>query len=142
MRVPRWLSRTAPAALVSVLAVAAPVSAAWLQSATATSTFSTATLAPPTALAANRSCLAGIQTVTLSWTPTASTWATGYRVWRKAGAGAFAHVGTVVGRLSSGYIDTPLALTTTYTYYVTADYSSWSASSTQVSATTLNALCL
>lgn len=65
--------------------------------------YQAATLAPPTGLAANRSVPG--QT-TLTWTPTASTWATGYEVWRSTTSGCcYSLLTTVAGQGSTSYVD-------------------------------------
>ncbi|MDP3713089.1 MAG: hypothetical protein Q8R60_11475 [Mycobacteriales bacterium] len=126
----------------ALVALAAPVSAAWLTGATASSSFTTTSLAAPTGLTATQSCLATTRSVDLSWTPTASTFATGYKVFRKTGAGSFVELVVLSDRTTSGYVDTPLASSTTYTYYVQTTYQSWTAPSGQASATTQGALCV
>jgi hypothetical protein len=138
----RVLSRAGVLAWVGVLLVVTPVAAAWLQSATATSTFSTTTLAAPTGLSATRGCTLTVRHASLSWTATTSSWATGYVVWRKAGNGAFTQLATVPSRLTTTYLDLGLAASTAYTYYVTTTYQSWTAASTQQSVTTEGLLCL
>lgn len=126
----------------ALVAVAAPVSAAWLNSATASSTWSTTSLAAPTGLTATQSCLLTVRSITLEWTPSASDYATGYTVYRKTGGGSFSLVATLAGRTTSSWVDTPLASSTTYTYDVRTTYQSWTAPSGEASATTQGAICL
>lgn len=102
---------------------------------------SSTSLAAPTGLIATPSCVLVTARVTLSWTATPSTFATGYQIWRKSGTGSFALVGTVSDRTTTTYVNTPVSLSTTYTYYVAAVVHSWSADSTTAAATT-PALCL
>lgn len=127
---------------VGALTAAAPVAAAWLQSATATSSFATDSLQPATNLTATRSCVLTVRTITLDWTASSSTYATGYKILRKTGSGSFVEHATVVGRLTTVFVDTPLAQATTYTYYVQTVYQSWTAATGQQSATTHGAVCV
>ena len=138
----RVLARAVVLCGCAVVVMAAPVSAAWVTGATASSSFTTTSLAAPTGLTATQGCLATIRSVTLAWTPSASAFATGYTVFRKTGAGSFSQLVTLPGRTTSGYVDTPLAASTTYTYYVQTTYQSWTAASGQASATTQGAVCV
>lgn len=138
----RVLARVVLLSGFGLVAVAAPVSASWITGATATSGFATTSLAAPTGLSATQSCLLTVRTVTLAWTPTASTFATGYKVFRSTGGGSFVELATLPGRTTDGYVDTPLASSTTYTYYVQTTYQSWTAPSGQASATTQGAICI
>lgn len=138
----RVLVRAAALGGCALVAVAAPVSAAWLNSATASSTWSTSSLAAPTGLTATQSCLLTVRSITLAWTPSTSAYATGYTVYRKAGGGSFAAVATLAGRTTASWVDEPLASSTTYTYAVRTTYQSWTASSGEASATTQGAICL
>lgn len=145
MRTRRRAAAVLAAALTGALTgglVGGPAVASFLDPPVATSTFIADTLQPVTGLAAADGCLLTIRDITLTWTPTSSTYATGYEVYRKVGAGAFALHATVPGRLVSTYVDTPLSASTTYTYYVRTLYASWTKDSAQVSDTTQGALCL
>ena len=94
--------------------------------------FTTTTLAPPTALTAT----AGSGQVNLSWTATASTYATGYQVRRgTASGGPYSQIATVGGRSTTTYSDT--TATGTVFYVVLATYQSWtSVNSNEATATT------
>lgn len=77
--------------------------------------FSIDALAAPTDLAAVNG-----PTVTLSWTATTSTWASGYRVYRgSTQGGPYSEIAEVVGQLTTVYVDTPPAGTS---YYVVRAY--------------------
>ena len=127
-------------ALALLVAVGAPTLAADADSATAGSTFGTTSLAAPTGLSATAGCNGLAAKVTLSWTATASTYATGYDVYRAVGAGASTLLTSVAGRTTTTYTDNAVSLLTTYTYVVRARYQSWSKASSSASATTAN-LC-
>ncbi len=94
-------------ALVALLmvATAAPVSLARLTDSPATTgDLATGSIAPPTGLAAS---VAG-STVTLSWTPTASTVVTGYDLLRSTTSGSgYSVVATVAPRTASSTTDSP-----------------------------------
>lgn len=107
-----WTARTDPAAL--------PVS--------------TATLAPPTGLAAANGCLLTVPSVPLSWTATTSSFATGYRVLRRTSTEAtFTQLASVTGRSTTSYTDSTVVGGTTYVYAVQAVYAGWTAPSGEVS---------
>ncbi len=80
-------------------------------------------LAAPTSLTA--ACVALSSNVTLSWTATTSTIATGYRVLRATTSGGpYSQIGTVSGRLTTTFTDTIAALQTRY-WVVEATRNSW-----------------
>jgi hypothetical protein len=86
----------------------------------ATATFSTAQLQPPTGLA-----VAGGPTVTLTWTPSTSGWATGYEVFRSATSGSgYASIGTVTPATAMSTTDSPGA--GTWYYVLRSRYHDWS----------------
>ena len=77
----------------------APTSLARLTDADAIAgAFTTDVLQPPTDLAAT-----GGSTIVLSWTPTSSAWASGYRIWRSTdAAGPYAEIADVTPRSATG----------------------------------------
>ncbi|MDP9387895.1 MAG: fibronectin type III domain-containing protein, partial [Actinomycetota bacterium] len=118
------LAATVAAATVSATAVPSAL-AAFHQSATATATLSTDTLAPPTDLTAGV-CLLG--SVTLSWTATPSTWADGYEVrWGTTSGGPYPNSATA---LTTSHAVTGLSLLTTYHFVVRASDGNWRSSYT------------
>ncbi len=146
-RAPVWAPVvTAVAGLVAVVAVVVPATPAWAAfqdvSVGGPLSVGAATLAPPTAPTATPSCVLLAQRMTVSWTQTASAYATGYRIDRRTGAGAFTQVGTVTGRGTTSFVDTTVAASTTYTYQIATVFRNWTATSSAVTATTLNGLCL
>ena len=82
-------------------------------------TFSATTVAAPTGLTAT-----GAPTVTLGWTATASTWATGHRVLRAtASGGPYTQIAEISPRTTVSYQDTPGV--GTYYYVVRGYYGTW-----------------
>ena len=111
---------------------------------TASLSVSSGTLAPPTAPAAVASCVGTIvklPRVTVSWTATPSTYATGYAILRLT-AGTYVQIGTVSGRSTTSYADNTVALATTYTYKVRATYQNWYAETTGSASATTSLICL
>lgn len=122
--------RPLPPLLVACLIILAvvvppthPSGAAFTASTTnAASGFTADTLTPPTSVSGT----ANASQVVLSWTPTADTYATGYRVFRSLSpSSGYTLVATVAGRASTGYTDPYVATQTTY-YRVRAYRLSWS----------------
>jgi hypothetical protein len=126
----------------AVLAVTTPAIAGFQDSATATSAFTTAQLAAPTGLTATPGC-AGLAApkVTLGWTASSSTFATGYDIYRAVGGGASTLLTSVSPRTTVAYVDNAVSLVTTYHYIVKTRYAAWTAASAQANATT-GAICL
>ncbi len=91
--------------------------------------FASDTLNPPTGLAAT-----GGASVSLSWTATADTYASGHRVLRGAATGGpYTQIAEVTPRTTTTYIDSPAA--GTYYYVARAFFQSWeSVNSNEVSA--------
>lgn len=116
----RWVALGAALLLVAGLTVA-PVSLARLTAADGTTgAFSTDTLLPPTDLAATSN-----GTVSLTWTPSASGWASGYDVFRSSTSGSgYAAVGTVTPVTASAGGDSP-AFGTWY-YILRTAFNNWS----------------
>lgn len=117
--------------------------AAFFGSATATSTFTAAQLAPPTDLVATKRCavdLLGVlvsAALELTWTPSASDWATGQRLVVTDASGVVIATQDLSASASSTSVDLPLVDTGPYTATVTASYSSW----TSVAATASSPGC-
>ena len=131
------MRRVAVAALVGVAVIATPALAVYLDSATASAAFSTTQLAAPTGLTATAACAGtAASKVTLGWTATTTTFATGYDIYRAVGVGPSTFLASVSPRTTVAYVDTAVLLLTSYTYTVKARYASWSKASTTASATT------
>ncbi len=130
-----------------VVAIAAPVALAGWSSALSAGPLpvSSATIAAPTAAAATTigaACtkhVASSMQVNVSWTATASTFATGYNVLRgTASGGPFTQVGSVGGQSTVTFTDTTgtLAVSTTYYYVVVATFASWTSANSNVASVT------
>lgn len=137
-----------PAALLwlaLLLAVGPPAAhAAFFDPATATTTFTTDTLAPPGALTALGQCGPLQYEVALSWTPTPSTWADGYEVQMATSeAGPFTVVPLPAGGdpLATSRVVGGLLASTRYWFRVTATHGGWRSSHVSADATT-PAVCL
>jgi hypothetical protein len=91
-------------------------------------TFNTDTLSAPTGPSAS-----GGSTVTMNWTATASTYASGHRVYRSStSGGSYSQIAQITPRTTVTYSDTPP--NGTYYYVVRAYYQNWeSANSSEVS---------
>jgi hypothetical protein len=87
----------------------------------------------------------GLGQITLDWTATPDTYATGYRVMRSKDSSPFLEVATVTPRTNTTYSDNLGILGAgTYRYYVIAYYESWnSVASNTIACThaTLLTLC-
>jgi hypothetical protein len=107
---------------------------------------SSSTLAAPTGVTPTQTNCRNNKPVeiTVTWTATASAYATGYTVERATTSGGpFSTIGTVaIG--TTTYVDTApvLAYTTSYYYRVQSTYLSWTAASTQGAVTTLSIHCV
>ncbi len=121
-------ARPRPGATLLTLVVAAALtnsaSAGFNSSSTAVSqSITTGTLAAPTLVKAT--CVVFSSNVTITWTATTSTIATGYRIRRSTtNGGPYATIGTVAGRLTTTYTDTIAVLATQY-YVVQATRNNW-----------------
>jgi hypothetical protein len=138
------MRRAAIGALLLVVGVCGPALGSFADSATAASTVTTTSLAAPTGLSATGGCSTGIPKlprVTLSWTATTSTFATGYDVYRGLTAGSQTLLTSISPRTLTSYVDSTAVLGTTYSYSVRTRYASWSKASSNASATT-PVLCL
>lgn len=129
------------ALLIAVFWVVPVAWAAFQQQATAQSTFSTDVMQPPTNLSASANCtgaLLDIEGVSLTWTATPTTWATGQEVRiATTSAGPWSTLATVA-RTATSYSANNLLPLTTYWFEIRAVSGSWSAPSSVVSrATTL-----
>lgn len=143
--------RERPRAAVTAVAIAvallgtAPVAWASFDDVSAASASYTAdVLAPATNLSAAAgfcSTLSGDRTV-LSWTATASTWATGYEIARSTTAGGpYTVVGTASGAGTTTYTDAGLAYSTTFYYAIRSMRNAWRGTNATTSRTTKNSLC-
>jgi hypothetical protein len=138
------MRRAVVGALLLVAAVGAPALGSFADAATAASTLRTTQLAAPTGLTAAGGCSSGLPKlprVTLSWTATTSTFATGYDVYRGLTAGTQTLLTSLSPRTVTSYIDSTAVLGTTYSYSVRTRFASWSKASSNASATT-PVLCL
>lgn len=113
-----------PILVVAAAALSGTASAAFQShSAAVSQTITTGTLAAPTAVKA--ACVALSSNVTLTWTATTSTIATGYKILRSnTNGGPYTAIGTVTGRTTTTYTDTIGTLTTQY-YVVQATRNNW-----------------
>jgi archaellum component FlaF (FlaF/FlaG flagellin family) len=116
-----------------VLGTAAAAYAGFTSATAATQAVSSATLQPPTNVVATRTSQCNrnkAQQVTVTWTGSASTFATGYTIQRN---------GTTVTTLAAtatSYVDDAVAHSTAYTYAVVATYRQWTAGATAAPVTT------
>jgi hypothetical protein len=112
--------------------------AAWTSgSPDATATYSTAMLAPATALSATARCgLSATAEVDLEWTATTSPQVTGYEVLRSTDGTSYSTAATLSDRTTTTYQDTTLATNATYTYLVRAVRHSWYVDTTSATITT------
>jgi hypothetical protein len=125
-----------------LLLAATPAVATLGDAATANASLATTQLAAPTGLSATAACAGlGTSRVTLSWTATTTTFATGYDIYRAVGLGPSTFLASVSPRTTVTYTDTSLSLLTSYSYTVRTRFQSWSKASTSASATTPG-LCL
>ncbi len=120
-------------AIALLLAIGVPMSstlARFTDSAVSSGSFAADTLAPPTGLAAT-----GGVTVTLTWTPSVDTYATGYAIYRSATSGSgYALVSSITPRSATTTTDSPGGGTWYYVLRTTAG--SWdSVDSDETSAT-------
>ena len=133
---------TGAGVVAAVLVAASPALASYLDSATATATFTTTSLAAPTGVGAVGGCAGTLQPkVTVTWTATVTTFATGYDVYRAVGLGPSTYLTTVSPRTTVTYVDTAVAILTQYTYTLKTKYQSWTKASSTATATT-PAVCL
>jgi hypothetical protein len=107
---------------------------------------SSGTLASPTGVTAvNGACAILSSTkVDLTWTASASTFATGYVILRSTTSGSgYTSIGSVSGRSTTTFTDSTSAFSTTYYYVVRATRNNWlSANSNQASIATPTVLCV
>lgn len=106
--------------------------AAFFGSASATSSFTVATLEPPTDLLATKRCsldvlgLLAAASLDLTWTPSASSWASGQRIVVTDAGGVLVATKELSPATSSTTVELPLVNTGPYTSSVRATYGSWS----------------
>jgi hypothetical protein len=118
-------------ALLVATTVAVPITLArFVDTDTSSATFTAATLEPPTGISATSG-----SSVTLSWTASTSTGATGYVIERAtASGGPYTQIATVTPLTATGYVDSPAA--GTYWYRLSTYKGNWvSATTTPMSAT-------
>jgi signal peptidase len=145
----RWGRRAAAVLAVAALVVLGAPSAARAAigdaAAVSQGQITTDTLAAPTNVAAVGGCRSVIlgPKVALTWTPTASAYATGYEVRRATSAGGpYTLVATLAGRSTASWTDTSVSAGTTYWYRLRSTYLSWSSADTPAVSATTPALCL
>jgi len=114
-RLPILLALVCAAALLS----AAAAYATFTSGASAAQSVSTNTLQPPTNL--QGTVASSCKKVTLTWTGSASAFATGYTVQRNGATLTTVAAGTTT------YADSTVAKTTSYTYTVLTTFQQWSA---------------
>lgn len=146
MTLRRDLARTTAALLAGVAVFSAVPAFAGFSDATTTASMgvTSGVLAAPTAPTAVASCVGTVvksPRVTVSWTATSSTYATGYAILRLT-AGSYVQIGTVSGRTTTSYADNTVLLATTYTYKVRATYQNWFAQTTGSASATTAVVCL
>lgn len=141
----RGLVLTAAVALLAVVGSATVAGASFTDAGSASATVTADVLAPathPSAAPGSCSAFSGDRTV-LSWTATASSWATGYEVGRSITAGGpYTVVATVSGVATTTYTDSPPAFSTTYYYAISAMRNTWRSTNATTSRTTKSSLCL
>ena len=124
---PRRLPLLLALVCAAVLLPAAAAYAAFTSGASAAQSVSTNTLQPPTSL--QGMVAASCKKVTLTWTGSASAYATGYTIQRD---------GTTLGTVAAGtttYADSTASKSTSYTYAVLTTFQQWSAG-TSINVTT------
>lgn len=132
--------RRAGTVVVAALLLSATLSQAALAGFTdptaASMPVSTAALSAPTNPSAVASCVLLAPRVTVSWTASTSSFASGYQIYRRpAVGGSLALVGSVSGVSSTSYDDTTVVLGGAYVYVVDAVFQNWSASTAEVAVT-------
>jgi predicted ribosomally synthesized peptide with SipW-like signal peptide len=119
-------ARASNAVAVAVLVGLVSATCAWAaftSTKSATGSVAAGSLAAPTGLTA--ACVSLSSNVTLSWTATTSTIATGYAILRATTTGGpYSQIGTVSGRTTTTFTDTIGALQTRY-WVVEATRNSW-----------------
>lgn len=138
----RSLAKHSVAVVVGVavmVTTAMPALASFVRMTGGTQVVSTGTLAPPTDLAVTDGPCVKAKSVSnrLTWTPTASAFATGYEVLRDG-----AVIGTVAGAAGNTFVDTMADWSVAYSYAVRAVRNFWSSATTAaVSFTTAGKSC-
>ena len=122
----------AAAAVAVALALVGVASATFSTSqSTGPQTLATASVAAPAGLTWTSDCQSKGSTkwnyVRLDWTATASSFATGYEIWRGSGlSGTRTLIATVSGLGTTTWTDTTVAESSPYNYAVRAVYGGWS----------------
>lgn len=128
--------KLAIAVLVAAFAVFGSVAAAsamFTSSGSAVQSISTGSLQPPTSVVATLTSQckpSKPQQVTVTWTASASAFATGYTIQRNGSTVA------TVSSTTTSWIDNTVAHSTAYTYTVLATYLQWSSGASAPSVTT------
>ena len=122
-----------------MVTTAAPALASFVRLASGSTPVSTGTLVAPTGLTVTDGPCVKAKSVSnrVSWTPSASTFATGYEVWRDG-----AVIGTVSGQAANSFLDTTVDWSVAYSYSVRAVRNYWTSAATPaVSFTTAPKNC-
>lgn len=121
------LRRVVVTTAIGVVVTSQPATASWQDATSAAMPIASGSLVAATGPSATAGCALLVPEVALSWTATTSPTATGYRVFRRVDTGSYSQIATVPGRTANSYVDTPVVLLTSYTYYVQAYVESWTA---------------
>jgi hypothetical protein len=116
-----------------VLGTAAVAYAGFTSATSVSQVVSSATLQPPTSVSASLTSQCNknkAQQVTVTWTASASTFATGYTIQRNGSTI------TTVGAATTSYVDNAVAHSTAYTYAVVTTYQQWTAGAAAAPVTT------
>lgn len=125
-------------ALALEAATVMPARALFTTAAPASTTVSSAVLEPPTNLKVTTDCSLFNPTATVTWTPSSSTYATGYtRSYTTNGGSSQTATGTIAATATSTTFS--ISILTTYTTSLTTTYRSWTS---QPSASSASFLCL
>jgi hypothetical protein len=102
---------------------AAFVGAVYFDSAATDADFGADVLDPATNLGASG---VDLSQVTLNWTATPDTYATGYRIMRSTNGGAYSEINTVTPYTNTTYVDAVGGIgASSYSYYVVAYHEAW-----------------
>ena len=103
------------------------------------------TLTAPTSVTAVGACQSIVlgPYVTINWTATNSSFASGYNIRRSAtSGGTYTQVGTVNGRTTTSFTDTSVSSNTTYYYVVQAKHLNWTSNVSNEATALTPLLCL
>lgn len=145
----RRAARSVSAAVAFALVLLTDVPMTWgdfADNSAESHTISTAALSAPTGPGTSPgTCVVAVgDSLVVSWTRTASTWAEGYDVLRSTSSGGpYSVVATAAGLATESYVDSGLAFSTTYYYVVRATKVLWQSPVTpEVSRSTRSPSCL